>query len=67
MSQPTRMKGGKKVPVTGTVTMYEGLMAAVCNSPSERGDQDEGDSIKGGKNSSMDVVSMGSHPDELKQ
>jgi len=38
MSQPTRIKAGKKVAVAGHVTMYEGLMAAVCSSPSEKAD-----------------------------
>jgi len=54
MSQPTRMRDGKKVPVTGTVTMYGGLMAAVCSSPSNKMDQDE--VSQKGKNSSMDVT-----------
>jgi hypothetical protein len=56
MSQPTRMRDGKKVPVTGTVTMYGGLMAAVCSSPSNKMDQDE--VSQKGKNSSMDVTSL---------
>jgi hypothetical protein len=62
MSQPTRVRDGKKVPVTGTVTMYGGLMAAVCSSPSDKMDQD--DVSYKGKNSSMDVTSLASHGDD---
>ena len=63
MSQPTRVMAGKKVPVAGHVTMYEGLMAAVGNSPSDRPDPDDV-GISKTKNSSMDVVSQGSHGEE---
>ena len=57
--------GGKKVAVAGHITMYEGLMAAVCSSPSEKADyEDGGMSYYNKKNSSMDVVSMGSHGEE---
>jgi hypothetical protein len=67
MSQPTRVKDGKKVPVTGQLTVYEGLMAAVCSSPSEKGEYDDEFSIKGGKNSSMEVGgSLGTHGDDSK-
>ena len=63
MSQPTRVRNGKKVPVTGTVTMYGGLMAAVCSSPSEKMDQDDFVSEKG-KKSSMDIMSLASHGED---
>ena len=62
MSQPTRVRHGKKIPVTGNVTMYGGLMAAVCSSPSDKMDRD--DFSHKGKNSSMDVTSLASHGED---
>ncbi len=63
MSQPTRIKQGKKVAAAGHVTMYEGLMAAVCSSPSDKAENYD-DTGFNPKNSSMDVTSLASHGDE---
>jgi hypothetical protein len=60
------MMGGKKVAIAGSITMYEGLMAAVCSSPSDKGENEEGFSNKR-KNSSMEVTSLGTHTEEMKQ
>jgi hypothetical protein len=51
MTQPTRLQGGKKVAVQGNITMYEGLMAAVYHTGSDKEDNEA-------KNSSIDILTL---------